>query len=152
MLTIGDKAPLFQTIDQDGNTIQLKDYLGQKVVLFFYPKDNTPGCTTQACNMNDHYETLLAQSVQVLGINPGDQKSHKRFANKYGLAYPLLVDTDHKIADKYGVWGPKAFMGRTFDGIHRTTFLINEKGKIDAILSKVITKAHYDQIKTTWSL
>lgn len=142
----GDVAPAFTALDQDGNTISLSNYLGKKVVLYFYPKDNTPGCTTQACNLRDNHELLLRQGYVVLGVSADNQKSHKKFATKFNLNFPLLVDEDHTILNAYGVWGEKKFMGRTFDGIHRTTFVINEAGVIEEIIEKVDTKRHTEEI------
>lgn len=142
----GDVAPAFTALDQDGNTISLSDYRGKKVVLYFYPKDNTPGCTTQACNLRDNYALLLRQGYVVLGVSADSQKSHKKFATKFNLNFPLLADEDHTILNAYGVWGEKKFMGRTFDGIHRTTFVINEAGVIEEVIEKVHTKRHAEEV------
>ena len=147
----GTKAPAFKGTDQDGNSIALKDYLGHKVVIFFYPHDNTPGCTAQACNMRDNYELLVKQGFRIMGISTDTVKSHKKFEQKYSLPFPLIADEDNKIVEKYGVWGEKKFMGRTFDGTHRTTFLIDEKGKIRKIITKVNTKDHAQQVLDVWN-
>ena len=142
----GDKAPLFTSTDQDGNKIALRNFKGKKVALFFYPKDNTPACTKQACNVRDHYSELLKYDIIPLGISPDDENSHTKFRTKFNLPFTLITDTRKKIANKYGVWGEKKFMGRIIIGIHRTTFLINEKGKIIHIIKRVITKDHVRQI------
>ena len=149
-LKIASKAPLFTGIDQDGNTVSLASFKGKKVVLYFYPKDNTPGCTAQACNLRDHYSELIEQGFQVIGISTDSVKSHKKFEQKFDLPFPLIADKDRKIVEMYGVWGEKKFMGRTFDGIHRTTFLIDEKGLIKNILLKPDTKNQTQQIFDTW--
>jgi peroxiredoxin Q/BCP len=146
----GDKAPAFKAADQDGNIHQLKDYKGQKVVLYFYPQDNTETCTKQACNLRDNFAMLKKKGIVVLGVSPDDEKSHKKFEKKFSLPFPLLVDTDKKILNDYGVWDWKTFMGRTYMGVLRTTFLINEKGKIDHIIEKVVSKDHAQQILDVW--
>ena len=145
-LKVGDKAPDFNTEDQDGNAIKLADFEGCKLILYFYPKDNTPGCTTQACNLTDNYEMLLNNGYKVLGVSPDSAKSHKKFIDKYSLPFPLLMDEEKKIIQDYGVWGEKKFMGKVYDGIHRTTFVIDEKGVIADIIEKVKTKDHTAQI------
>ena len=150
-LKIRSKAPLFTGIDQDGNTVSLASFKGKKVVLYFYPKDNTPGCTAQACNLRDHYSELIEQGFQVIGISTDSVKSHKKFEQKFDLPFPLIADEDKSIVEMYGVWGEKKFMGRTFDGIHRTTFLIDEKGLIKNILLKPDTKNQTQQIFDTWN-
>jgi peroxiredoxin Q/BCP len=149
-LTEGMKAPDFKGRDQNGNIITLKGYLGHKVVIFFYPRDNTPGCTTQACNMRDNYELLVKKGFRIIGVSTDSVKSHKKFEQKYALPFPLIADEDRKVVQKYGVWGEKKFMGRTFDGTHRTTFLIDEKGKIRRIINKVNTKDHAQQVLEEW--
>ncbi|WP_288097060.1 thioredoxin-dependent thiol peroxidase [Hydrotalea sp.] len=149
-LTIGKKAPALKGVDQNGNPISLNDFKGKKVVLYFYPKDNTPGCTAQACNLRDHYTELLQKGYAVIGISPDDAKSHKKFEEKFDLPFPLIADTDHSIAEKYGVWGLKKFMGREYMGIQRTTFLINESGNIAGIIDKPDTKNHTAQILEAW--
>jgi peroxiredoxin Q/BCP len=147
-----DKAPEFTATDQDGNKHTLTDYKGKKVALYFYPKDNTETCTKEACNLRDNYAILKEKGVQVLGVSPDDAKSHKKFEKKYTLPFPLLVDTDKKIINDYGVWAEKKFMGRTYMGVLRTTFLINEQGEIDHIIEKVESKNHAEQIMQIWGL
>jgi len=148
----GDKAPAFTTTDQDGNKVSLKDFKGKKVVLYFYPKDNTETCTKEACNLRDNYATLKDKGIVVLGVSFDNQKSHKKFEQKYGLPFTLLVDEDKKIINDYDVWAEKLFMGRNYMGVLRTTFLINEKGKIDHIIEKVVSKDHAAQVLETWGL
>ena len=147
-----DKAPAFTTTDQDGNAVSLKDFKGTKVVLYFYPKDNTETCTREACNLRDNYAALKSRDIVILGVSADDEKSHKKFGQKYSLPFTLLADTDKKIINDYGVWAEKFFMGRHYMGILRTTFLINEKGKIDHIIEKVESKNHTEQILDTWGL
>jgi len=145
-LKAGDKAPKFQAQDQDGNTIKLDDYSGKKLVLFFYPKASTPGCTAEACNLSENYETFTSKGYDVLGVSADTQKKQSNFKNKYSFPYPLLADEDKSVIEAYGVWGPKKFMGKEYDGIHRTTFIINEDGIIEDVITKVKTKAHAEQI------
>jgi len=145
-LKIGDKAPDFSGIDQNGSTVQLKDFKGKKVVLFFYPKASTPGCTAEACDLQNNIERFVAQNYQVIGVSADSQKRQLNFAVKNNLQYPLIADEDKVVINAYGVWGPKKFMGREFDGIHRTTFTINEDGFIEDIINKVKTKEHAQQI------
>jgi peroxiredoxin Q/BCP len=142
----GQKAPLFEGIDQDGNKIKLSDFLGKKVVLYFYPKDNTPGCTAEACNLRDNYRELLEKGFSVLGVSPDTEKSHKGFAAKYSLPFPLISDTTKEILRNYGAWGEKNMYGKTVIGVLRSTFIIDEKGYIEKIVSKVDTGAHTEQI------
>ncbi|MEX1190574.1 MAG: thioredoxin-dependent thiol peroxidase [Brumimicrobium sp.] len=142
----GDKAPQFKSKDQDGKTISLSDYEGQKLVVYFYPKDMTPGCTTQACNLKDNYEALKKENIAILGVSADDEKRHQKFIAKHDLPFPLLADTDKEVIKAFGVWGNKKFMGKEYDGIHRTTFLINEKGEIHDIIKKPKTKAHAEEI------
>ncbi|MDR9397928.1 thioredoxin-dependent thiol peroxidase [Salibacter sp.] len=142
----GDKAPGFKGVDQEGNTIQLSDYKGKKLVLYFYPKDNTPGCTNEACNLRDNYEELQKQGFEILGVSADSEKKHQNFINKYDLPFPLLADTEKEVIEQYGIWGPKKFMGKVKDGIHRTTFVIDEEGKIEKVFKKVKTKDHTNQI------
>lgn len=151
ILKPGDKAPAFKGVDQNGDVISLADFKGKKVVLYFYPKDNTPGCTAQACNLRDNYQTLIKQGYQVIGVSGDSVKSHKKFEEKFDLPFPLIADEDKVILDAYGVYGPKKFMGRSFLGIHRTTFLIDEKGIIKAIITKPDTKNQTQQVIDTWS-
>ena len=145
-LQIGDKAPDFETQDQQGNTIKLADYNGKKIVLYFYPKNNTPGCTAQACNLRDNYTALQKAGFVVLGISTDSQKSHKRFTEKQNLPFPLLVDEDKTIHDLYGTWVEKQMFGRKYMGTARTTFVIDENGIIEDIIAKVNTKEHSSQI------
>ncbi len=145
-LQVGDKAPSFSTTDQDGNSIKLSSFKGKKVVLYFYPKDLTSTCTVQACNLRDHYKVLLKKGYIVLGVSPDSASSHQKFVAKNKLPFPLLVDTDRKLAEAYGVWGEKKMYGRTYLGIHRTTFVIDEKGKIERILDKPKSSMHAEEI------
>jgi len=145
------KAPAFKGVDQDGNTVALKDFLGKKVVLYFYPKDDTPGCTAQACNLRDNYTVLIEQGFQVIGVSVDSVKSHKKFENKYHLPFPLIADEDQKIVNSYQVWGEKKFMGRAFMGVIRTTFLIDETGRIHKIINKPDTQNHAAQILEAWA-
>ncbi len=145
-LKIGDKAPDFKTEDQSGNPINLGDFSGSKVILYFYPKDSTPGCTAQACNLRDNYDSLIKKGYKVLGVSADSAKKHQNFIAKNELPFPLLMDEDKTIIQDYGVWGEKKFMGKVYDGIHRTTFVIDEKGIIEDIIEKVKTKDHTAQI------
>ena len=151
-LSAGDKAPDFTGADQNGNTVSLEDYKGKKVILYFYPKDDTPGCTAQACNLRDNYQSLIAEGYQVIGVSKDSVKSHKKFETKYELPFPLIADEDHIISDNYGIWGERKFMGKTFLGVHRTTFLINEKGIIHAIIDKPETKNHTEEVLNAWNI
>lgn len=146
----GDKAPAFSGKDQNGNTIALKDFKGKKLVLYFYPHDNTPTCTVQACNVRDNYAALKKAGITIIGISTDDVTSHKKFETKHQLPFPLIADTDLKMVNAYGVWGPKKFMGRVFDGTHRTSFLIDEKGIIRHIISKPKAKMHAAEILDAW--
>ena len=146
MLKEGTTAPAFKTTDQNGESVSLKNLRGQKVVLYFYPKDDTPGCTKEACSFRDAYSKFKKQDITVLGVSPDKEAAHKKFETKYKLPFTLLVDTDHSIADSYGVWGEKKFMGRTYMGVHRTTFLIDEKGKIRKIFEKVKPEDHASEV------
>lgn len=145
-LKVGDKAPEFSGIDQDGNAIQLTDFKGKKVILYFYPKDNTPGCTAQACNLRDNYEALLEKGYEVIGISSDNEKSHKKFIEKHELPFPLIADTEKEIHNQFGTWGEKSMYGRKYMGTFRTTFVINEEGIIEEIIQKVKTKDHTNQI------
>lgn len=147
----GDKAPEFKGVDQNGNVISLDDFKGKKIVLYFYPKDNTPGCTAEACNLRDHYQTLIDNDFQVIGVSGDSVKSHKKFEEKFKLPFPLIADEDRIILNAYGVWRPKKFMGRSFIGIHRTTFLIDENGIINAVIEKPDTKNHTEQVLAAWN-
>ncbi|RAJ92096.1 peroxiredoxin Q/BCP [Larkinella arboricola] len=145
-LQIGDAAPDFETRDQNGNPVRLSDFRGRKVVLYFYPKDDTPGCTAEACSLRDNYEHLQKVGYEVLGVSVDDEKSHQKFIKKYNLPFPLLADTDHKIVEAYDVWHEKSMYGRKFMGIVRTTFLIDEQGTISEIITKIDTEKHAEQI------
>jgi len=142
----GMKAPLFEGTDQDGKTIKLSDYTGKKVVLYFYPKDNTPGCTAEACNLRDNNHLLLQNGFAVIGVSMDSERSHKGFASKYSLPFPLIADTSRKLLNDYGVYREKKLYGKSFLGIVRTTFIIDEKGIIEKIISKVDTNNHTEQI------
>jgi len=145
-LKIGDKAPEFTVKDQDGRSISLRDYLGKKVILFFYPKASTPGCTMEAKNLRDNQQKLLKKGYKIIGVSADSEKRQKNFCVKNDLEYPLLADEEKEVIKAYGVWGLKKFMGREYDGIHRMTFIIDEKGFIENIVEKVKTKDHADQI------
>ncbi|MFT6948377.1 MAG: peroxiredoxin Q/BCP [Vicingaceae bacterium] len=145
-LNIGDEAPEINAKDENGNNFQLSAHKGKKIVLYFYPKDSTPGCTTQACNLKDNYAELQKRGYEVVGVSADDEVKHQKFIAKYNLPFTLLADTDKKVIQDYGVWGLKKFMGKEYDGIHRTTFVIDEEGKIEEIIQKVKTKAHTEQI------
>jgi thioredoxin-dependent peroxiredoxin len=142
----GQKAPAFTGIDQDGNKISLNDFKGQKLALFFYPEDDTPTCTIQACNLRDNYSLLTKTGFKVIGISPDDVKSHQKFREKFSLPFTLIADPDHNIINKYGVWGQKKLYGREYMGLHRTTFVINEKGFISKIFLRPKNKAHAEEI------
>jgi len=145
-LKIGDKAPQFKATDQYGKNIELSDFKGKKVVLFFYPKASTPGCTAEACNLRDNYHSFQSKGYEILGVSADSEKRQLNFSNKQELPYSLLADEDKSVISAYGVWGPKKFMGKEYDGIHRTTFVIDEKGIIEDIIAKVKTKDHTAQI------
>jgi peroxiredoxin Q/BCP len=142
----GIKAPLFKGIDQNGNKITLDDFKGKKLILYFYPKDNTPGCTAEACNLRDNYDTLLKSGYAIVGVSPDTEKSHKGFAGKYSLPFPLIADTTKEILNDYGVWGEKQMYGKSYFGVIRTTFVIDEKGFIEKVITKVDTSGHTEQI------
>jgi thioredoxin-dependent peroxiredoxin len=145
-LKVGDKAPDFNCIDDKENLISLKDFKGKKLVLFFYPKASTPGCTAEACNLNDNIDRLDAKGYKILGVSADSVKRQSNFKEKYGFQYSLLADENKEVINAYGVWGPKKFMGKEYDGIHRTTFIINEEGFIEDVILKVKTKDHTNQI------
>ena len=142
----GDKAPNFSVADQDGTIHTLKQYKGRKLIVFFYPKASTPGCTNEACNLRDNYEVLKEKGYEILGVSADSQKRQKNFKEKHEFPFPLLADEGKEILNAFGVWGPKKFMGREYEGIHRMTFLIDEDGKIERVISKVKTKDHATQI------
>ncbi|WP_026777723.1 thioredoxin-dependent thiol peroxidase [Polaribacter sp. Hel_I_88] len=145
-LKIGDKAPQFEAKDNAGNTVKLSDYAGKKLVLFFYPKASTPGCTKEACNLSDNYQTFVSKGYDVLGVSADSAKRQQNFIDKYDFPFPLLADEDKAVIEAFNVWGPKKFMGKEYDGIHRTTFIIDEKGIIENVITKVKTKEHAAQI------
>lgn len=145
-LKVGDKVPAFTAKDENGNNVKLSDYLGKKLIVFFYPKANTPGCTAEACNLRDNYSELRAMGYELLGVSADSQKSQLNFKNKYQFPFPLLADEDHTLLNIFGVWGPKQFMGKKYDGIHRTTFVINEEGIVSNVIEKVKTKDHAAQL------
>ncbi len=142
----GDAIPPFITVDQDENIVRSTDMAGKKSIVFFYPKANTPGCTAEACNLRDHYNVIQDKGFQLFGVSADAPKKQKNFADKYELPFPLLADEDKSVINAFGVWGPKKFMGKEYDGIHRTTFLIDEKGRVEKVISKVKTKDHAAQI------
>jgi thioredoxin-dependent peroxiredoxin len=150
MLEEGDKAPAFSGKDQDGNTITLSSLKGKKVVLYFYPEDDTPTCTIQACNLRDNYGLLKNEGFEVIGVSPDDAKSHKKFEAKFDLPFKLIADPAHKILEKYGVWGEKQMFGHKYMGVHRTTFVIDEKSIIRKIFLRPKNKAHAEEIIDTW--
>lgn len=146
-IEVGKEAPDFVFPDENGKEKKLSDLRGKKIILYFYPKDNTPGCTAQACNLRDAHADFRKKGIEVIGVSADSEKKHENFSNKYKLTFPLVADTEREVIEAYGVWGPKKFMGREFDGIHRTTFIIDEKGKVEHVIDKVKTKTHADQIK-----
>ena len=148
MITLkeGDKAPAFQAKDQNGNKVSLSEFKGKKVVLYFYPEDDTPTCTVQACNLRDNYALLKKNGFEVIGVSPNDEKSHKKFETKFSLPFTLLADPGHAIINKYGVWGEKQMFGNKYMGVHRTTFVINEKGVISKIFLRPKNKEHAKEI------
>ncbi len=145
-LKVGDKAPNFETKDNQGIIRKLGDYSGKKLVVFFYPKASTPGCTAEACNLRDHYQTFQSKGYEILGVSSDSEKRQQNFVQKHQLPFPLLADENHDVINGFGVWGPKKFMGREYDGIHRTTFVIDGNGIIENVISKVKTKDHASQI------
>lgn len=151
ILTNGEKAPLFSGKNQNGEIVTLKSVLGKKVVLFFYPEDDTPTCTIQACNLRDNYSLLKKEGFEVIGISPNDVNSHKKFVEKFNLPFTLIADEKHSIINKYGVWGEKKLYGRSYMGLHRTTFVIDEKGIIKKIFLKPTNKKHAEQIIKNWN-
>lgn len=142
----GMAAPGFEGVDQNGKLVKMSDFRGKKIVLYFYPKDNTPGCTTEACNLRDNYNAFLKKGFTVIGVSVDDVKSHNKFAEKFSLPFPLIADTGMKIVNDYGVWQEKSMYGKKYMGTVRTTFIIDEKGIIEKVISKVETKSHSEQI------
>lgn len=151
VLQEGDKAPAISGLDQDGNKISLADYKGKKLVLYFYPEDDTPTCTIQACNLRDNYALLKKEGFEVLGVSPDDVIKHKKFETKFNLPFRLIADPAHKIIEKYGLWAPKQMFGHKYMGVLRTTFLINEKGKIRKIFARPKNKSHAEEIIAAWN-
>jgi peroxiredoxin Q/BCP len=145
-LKVNDKAPNFAGLDQQGKTIQTADFAGKKYAVYFYPKDNTPGCTVQACNLRDNYDALAAAGISIIGVSMDSEVSHQKFISKFELPFPLIADTDKKVIEAFQVWGPKKFMGKEYDGIHRTTFVMDENNVIQGIISKPKTKDHASEI------
>lgn len=146
MLKVGDKAPDFSVLDEMSNTVDSKSLQGTAYILFFYPRANTPGCTAEACSLRDGYEELSEKGYRIFGVSEDNPKKQRSFKEKYNFQYPLLADTEHEIIEKYGVWGPKKFMGKEYDGLHRTTFVINKEGIISHVIEKVKTKDHANQL------
>ncbi len=142
----GDMAPDFTGLNEHGEEIKLSDYRGKKLILFFYPKDNTPGCTAEACNLRDNFDLLKERGFELLGVSPDSQRKHQNFISKFELPFPLIADTEHEVLKLYGAWGEKQMYGKTYEGVLRTTFIIDEEGKITKIFKKVKTKAHTEQI------
>jgi len=145
-LKVGDKVPDFTTTDQDGNTVALSDFAGKKLIVFFYPKASTPGCTAEACNLRDNYQELQNQGYSLLGVSADSEKRQKNFATKYDFPFQLLADEDHSVINAFGVWGLKKFMGKEYDGIHRKTFKVDEQGIVTQVIDKVKTKDHAAQL------
>ena len=145
-LKVGDKAPNFSGLDQNGTSHKLTDYTGKKLVVFFYPKASTPGCTAEACDLRDNFARFQSSNYALLGVSADNAKAQLKFVEKYDLPFPLLADEDKSVIQAFGVWGPKKFMGKEYDGIHRTTFVIDETGVIEEVISDVKTKAHAAQI------
>ena len=146
ILEVGETAPSFEGVDQNNEKISSDDYVGSKWVIYFYPKDNTPGCTAQACSLRDGYDALRNHGIKVLGVSADGVKSHDKFASKFDLPFALLADEDKEVINKFGVWGPKKFMGREYEGIHRVSFVIDEKGVITHVIQKPKTKDHANEI------
>ena len=150
MIKEAQKAPAFKGKDQDGNLVSSADYKGKKLVLYFYPQDDTPTCTVQACNIRDNFSALKSKGINIVGISPDDEKKHKKFEQKFHLPFTIIADTDHTIIDKYGVWGEKQLYGRIYDGLHRTTFLIDEKGVVKKVFLRPKNKQHAQEILAAW--
>ena len=150
-LNVGDKAPDFVALNEFGQSTSLSEFLGKKVILYFYPKDMTPGCTAESCNLGENYNLLQEKGFIVLGVSPDSSKSHQKFIDKYNLPFSLIADEDKAVIKAFGVWGPKKFMGKEYDGVHRTTFIIDESGVIEKVFSKVKTKDHTNQILESYN-
>ena len=145
-LKVGDKAPEFQVLNQNENPVKSSELKGRAYILFFYPRASTPGCTAEACSLNDKFSELRKSGFEIFGVSEDTPAKQMKFKEKYGFTYDLLADTEHQLIDAYGVWGPKKFMGKEYDGLHRTTFIINADGSISHVINKVRTKDHADQI------
>lgn len=145
-IKVGDKAPLFKGVNQNGKNISSEDFKGKKIILYFYPKDDTPGCTAEACNLAENYDELIKQNFAIIGVSADNEKSHFKFTTKYNLPFDLIADTDKEIIQAYECWGTKKFMGKVYDGIIRKTFIIDENGVLLKIFEKVETKSHTEQI------
>lgn len=152
LLKKGDKAPDFEGLNQHNELISLKSFIGKKLILYFYPKDNTSGCTAESCNLNDHYTDWLDRGYEVVGVSPDPVGSHQKFAAKYGFRFNLVADPEHRILEAYGVWGEKSMYGRQYMGVLRTTYVIDEKGIIAGVIEKVKTNDHTDQLIKTLDL
>jgi len=152
MIQKGEKAPDFKGVNQNGQEVSLSQFKGKKVVLYFYPKDNTPGCTAEACNLNDNYQYWLSKGYEVIGVSPDSVASHKKFEEKFGLSFNLIADTEKEILQAYGAWGEKKNYGKTYMGVLRTTFIIDENGVVTDVFTKVDTKNHTEQIQKTLGL
>ena len=150
-LNVGDKAPNFVALNEFGQSISLSEFLGKKIVLYFYPKDMTPGCTAESCNLSENYSLLQEKGFIVLGVSPDSSKSHQKFIGKYNLPFSLIADEDKAVIKAFGVWGPKKFMGKEYEGVHRTTFIIDEDGIIEKVFTKVKTKDHTHQILESYN-
>ena len=146
ILKIGDQSPIFEGLDQNNKAVSSNDFNGSKWVIYFYPKDNTPGCTAQACSLRDGFDALSENNIKVLGVSADNVKSHDKFATKFALPFPLLADEDKTVIQKFGVWGPKKFMGREYEGIHRVSFVMDENGVIIHVIQKPKTKDHANEI------
>ena len=146
LLKVGEKAPNFKGLSQNGENVSLENFKGQRIAIYFYPKDNTPGCTTQACNLRDNDSMLKSLNVQIIGVSADNVQSHKKFAEKFELPFPLIADTEQEILKSYGVWGPKKFMGKEYVGIHRTTYVLNEQHDIIGVIDKPNTKDHATEV------
>ena len=151
-LQVGNKAPAFTGVDHDGKKVSLKEFKGKKLVLYFYPQDDTPTCTVQACNLRDHYKSLQQKGIEIIGISGDGIVKHKKFEGKYQLPFRLIADEGHEVIDAYDVWGKKQFMGKIYEGLVRTTFLVNEKGMIDYIINRPTTKTHAQEIIELWGV
>ena len=150
-LKVGDKAPAFNALNENEQTISLSDFTGKKVILYFYPKDMTPGCTAESCNLGENYQLLKDKGFEIIGVSPDPAKRHLKFIEKYDLPFSLITDEDRAVLEAYNVWGPKKFMGKEYDGVHRTTFVIDENGIIEKIFLKVKTKDHTNQILESYN-